>query len=325
MKAGRYKLFFVSILFILATTLGACTQVTPADIESPKPVTLKIAVLPILEALPLYVAEKEGLFKKHGVDVEFVPVASAPERDQVISAGQADGMINELTSTMFYNKDQPQVQIVRYARTATPEQALFRILASGESGIENVDELKGSEIGISQGTIIEYLTDRLLQAQGFSAEEINTVAVPKIPDRMALLESGELDAGMLPEPLSSLAVLQGSQVILDDTSLPEFSFSTLTFRNEVLDQHPEAVRGFLAAVEESTAQINADPTKWIPLLGEYNLVPPPLMESFQIPEFVEAGIPTEAQWNDVLAWAIEKGFLEGDVSYQESVSPDYLP
>ena len=325
MKAFRYKLFIVSILLILAATLSACSQVRSAETESPEPVTLKVAVLPILEALPMYVAEQEGLFEKHGVEVEFVPVASAPERDQVISAGQADGMINELTSTMFYNKDQPQVQVVRYARTATPEQALFHILASGESGINNVDGLKGAKIGISQGTIIEYLTDRLLQAQGFTDEEINTVAVPKIPDRMALLESGELDAGMLPEPLSSLAVLQGSQVILDDTSLPEISFSTLTFRNEVLEQHPEAVRGFLAAVEEATEQINADPAQWIPLLGEYNLVPPPLLESFQIPEFVETGIPTEAQWDDVLDWAIEKGFLEGDVSYQDSVSPDFLP
>jgi NitT/TauT family transport system substrate-binding protein len=234
-------------------------------------------------------------------------------------------MINELTSTMFYNKDQPQVKIVRYARKATPEQALFRILASGKSGIRNVDELKGAKIGISQGTVIEYLTDRLLQAQGFTPEEINAVAVPKIPDRMALLESGELDAGMFPEPLSSLAVLQGSNVVLDDTSLPEISFSTLTFRNEVLDQHPEAVRSFLAAIEESTDQINSNPAHWVSLLGEYNLVPQPLLESFQMPEFAEAGIPTEEQWNDVLAWAKDKGFLEGDVSYQESVSPDYLP
>jgi NitT/TauT family transport system substrate-binding protein len=325
MKAVGYRLFFVSLLFILVTNLSACTQASPAETESLEPINLKIAVLPILEALPMYVAEQEGLFEKHGVEVEFVAVASAPERDQVISAGQADGMINELTSTMFYNKDQPQVKIVRYARTATPEQALFRILASGESGINSIDGLKGARIGISQGTIIEYLTDRLLQAQGFTAEEINTVAVPKIPDRMALLESGELDAGMLPEPLSSLAVLQGSKIVLDDTSLPEISFSTLTFRNEVLDQNPQAVRGFLAAIEESTSLINTNPTQWIPLLGEYNLVPPPLLESFQIPQFAEAGIPTEAQWSDVLDWAIEKGFLDGEVSYQESVSPDYLP
>ncbi len=70
----------------------------------------------------MYVAQKEGLFEKHGVKVELVPVASAPERDQVIAAGQADGMINEALSTALYNKDQVQVQIVRYARAATPDR-----------------------------------------------------------------------------------------------------------------------------------------------------------------------------------------------------------
>ena len=66
--------------------------------------TLKMALLPILDTLPMYVAQEEGLFAENGVTVEFIPVGSAAERDQVISAGQADGMINELVSTMFYNK-----------------------------------------------------------------------------------------------------------------------------------------------------------------------------------------------------------------------------
>ncbi len=81
--------------------------------------TLKIAVLPILDALPMYVANDQGLFEKQGVKVELIPAASAAERDQLIAAGQADGMINEIVSTILYNKDQIQVQIVRFARVAT--------------------------------------------------------------------------------------------------------------------------------------------------------------------------------------------------------------
>ena len=71
-----------------------------------------------------------------------MPVASAPERDQLIAAGQADGMINEALSTALYNKDEVQVQIVRYARAATAQIALFSILASGKSEIETLEELK---------------------------------------------------------------------------------------------------------------------------------------------------------------------------------------
>ena len=70
------------------------------------------------------------------------------------------------------------VQIVRYARTATSDSPVFFILAAGQSGITDVEQLKGVEIGVSKGTIIEYLTDRLLQAEGFNNDEINTIAVP---------------------------------------------------------------------------------------------------------------------------------------------------
>ena len=114
--------FALGLIFILGLMLSGCS---PKQGEPAEPVTLRIAVLPILDTLPMYVAQQEGLFAKHGVNVEFVPVASAPERDQVVSAGQADGMINETVSTIFYNKEQTQVQIVRYARVATSDTALM--------------------------------------------------------------------------------------------------------------------------------------------------------------------------------------------------------
>jgi NitT/TauT family transport system substrate-binding protein len=309
-------LLFLAILFSLA--LSACA---PAA----QPATLKIAVLPVIDALPMYVAQQEGLFEKHRLNVEFVPVASAPERDQLIAAGQADGMINEALSTALFNQDQVQVQIVRYARAATPETAVFSILASGKSDIDSLDKLKGVEIGISEGTVIDYLTDRLLQAEGFSAEDIQTIAVPKIPDRVNLLSTGELQAATLPEPAVSLALQQGARLIVDDTQHPEYSFSTISFRKAVIDQMPEAIKGFLAAIEEATAMINADPAKYNTLLVEQKIVPPPLAETFKVPTFVTAGVPTQAQWDDTLAWAKENGLLSEDVAYTDSVNAGFLP
>jgi len=325
MDIHKKSIVILMILLVTISLISACEQLDIIPDQSSETVTIRMAVLPILEAFPMYVAQNEGLFEEQGVIVEFVPVASAPERDQVISGEGADGMINEALSTMFYNQDETQVQTVRYSRTATPEEALFRILASGKNEIDDVEDLKGATIGISEGTVIEYLTDRLLQEQGFIETEINTMAVPKIPDRMALLDSGELDAGMLPEPLSSLAVMNGAKIILDDTSNPEISFSTISFRKDFIDSHPEAVRSFLAALEKAIELINENPEQYISLLSEFNIVPPQLLEDFKIPKFVTAGVPTESQWEDVLVWALEKGYLDSEVPYKESVLPDYLP
>ena len=311
------KRSIILALFSLLLVLSACAPQSAG--------TLKIAVLPIIDTLPMYVAQQEGLFARHGVDVEFIPVASAPERDQLLAAGSADGTINETLAVMLFNKESIQMQVVRYALRPTEGNGHFFILASAQSGISSVDGLKGVEIGVSQGTVIEYVTERLLQADGFSSDEIKTVAVPKIPDRMALLASGELQAGVMPDPLAALVVSQGGVVVTDDSSHPEYGFSVISFRKDLIDSNPTAIKGFLAAIEEATTLLNAEPAKYKNLLSEQKLVPPPLMESYQTPSFPTAGVPTAEEWSDALNWLKEKGAVATDVSYEESVNASFLP
>ena len=328
----------ISSMILIAMLLSACqpgktTEVThpiitgspnlePLNMDS---ITIRIVVLPLIDTLPMYVAEQEELFAKYGVNVEFIPVASAPERDQILQAGQADATVNEILSDMFINKNGTQLQIVRYAHMASPNAAHFFILASAKSKILSVEGLKGIEIGISQGTIIEYVTDRLLQAQGFSSDEIRTIAVPKMPDRMALLASGELSAGVLPDPLAALSVQQGAVIILDDSQFPTFGASVISFRKIFIVQNPMAVKGFLAAIEEATTIINLYPEKYANLLSEKQLVPQPLLGTYKVPAFPTAGITSEAEWNDALAWAMDKGLLTKNSPYSDSVNPTFLP
>lgn len=309
----RIMLAMLSLLFVLS----ACTPKTTG--------MLKIAVLPIIDTLPMYVARQEGLFAKHGVDIEFIPVASAPERDQLLAAGGADGTVNETIAVMLFNKENVQMQVVRYALRPTQGNGHFFILASGESEISSIDGLKGVEIGVSQGTVIEYVTERLLQADGFTAEEIKTVAVPRIPDRMTLLASGELAAGVMPDPLASLVVSQGGVIVADDSKYPEYGFSVISFRKQVIDANPEAIKGFLAAIEEATALLNAEPSNYKNILSEQKLVPALLLETYRPPVFPASGVPTVQEWNDALLWLQEKGILTSDVAYEDSINASLLP
>jgi NitT/TauT family transport system substrate-binding protein len=272
----------------------------------------------------MYVAQENGYFESNGVEVEFIPVGSAAERDQVMTAGQADGMINDLISTLLYNQDATQIQVVSFARTATPDFPQFRILAAKDSDINSVEDLKGVDIGISEGSVIEYTTDRLLEAAGFQSFDIATIAVPSIPVRMSLLDSGELKAANLPDPLASLAIQNGAVSIIDDT-YPQYGNSLISFQLSFIDAHPEAIRGFLAAVDQAVQDINPDPSLYNELLTEKSLVPAPLIGSYIVPTFPAGTVPSEAQWNDVVAWGIEKGLISGDVSYNQSVITDYLP
>ncbi len=310
---------FVLFFFVLSLWVSACS---PTVTEKK---AVKFAVLPILDSLPMYVAQQEGLFEKHNLEVELVPVSSGPERDQLIAANQIDGMINEVLTTILNNRTNKNVVIVRFARAASVDTPLFSIVASAQSGITSVDQLKGVKIGISEGTVIAYLTDRMLQMEGFTLDEIVTIAVPKIPDRVTLISNGKLDAGTMPEPVASLLALQGATVVLADNQYPEYSYSTIAFRNAYVENDPEVVKAFLAAIEEAVMMINKDPAKWESTLVENNILPAPLQGKFQVPTFITAGVPSMEQYADVMNWAQEKGLVSEYVPYEQCISADFLP
>ena len=310
----------IVVAILLSGLVAAC-----APAAAPEDPTLKIAVLPILDALPMYAADAQGYFTAAGIKVEFVPVSSAAERDQLMQAGQADGMINDLISTVLYNKDTQKIAIVRFARTASPDQSQYSIVASKASGFTKPEDLKGVEIGISEGTVIAYTTDRLLQHAGLTRDDIKTTNVPKIPDRLQLLSEGKMMAANMPEPFATLAEQSGAVRIIDDRSLPEIGTSEISFSVATLKARPDTVKKFLAAIDKATADVNSSPDKWNTLLTDKKLIAAPLIGKYQLPRFPAAAVPSEAQIKDVEAWMTDKGLIKADVAYAKLVDASYLP
>lgn len=318
MKRNKILAVLLSVAIIVAGVVGCAPQ--PAQDN----VTVKLVMLPILEAMPFYVAKDAGLFEKAGVKVEFVPAASAAERDQVMAAGQGDGMINDLLATALFNRQGVQVQVVRFAQVATAKQPNFRLVTAASANIRSIKDLIGVEIGISQASIIDYITYRMLTGEGLKPEQIKTIAVPKLPDRLALLQSGQLKAAVLPEPFSSLAVMQGGVVIIDDSKYTADGTSVVTFRKKFLDEHPAAVKALLKALDEAIALIKKEPESWRKVFEQYKLVPANLAATYPIPGFPAASVPNQKQWDDVVDWAVGRGLLEKKVLYADSVTDQFI-
>ncbi len=317
-KLSRLIFSLMALVTIMAALAGCAPQ--PAADN----VTVKSALLPILEAMPFYVAKEAGLFETAGVKVEFVAASSAAERDQIMAAGQADGMVNDLLATALFNRQSAQVQVVRFAQVATATQPNFRLVASPQSGIKSVKDLAGVEIGISQASIIDYITYRMLTGEGLKPDQIKTLAVPKIPDRMALLQSGQLKAATLPEPFSTLAVSQGAVVIIDDTKYTTDGTSVLTFRKKFLDEHPVAVKNLVTALNQAIETIQKNPQAWRKIFEQYKLVPANLAASYPIPSFPAPSVPTQQQWDDVVNWALGRALIDKKVSYTDSVTDKFI-
>ena len=185
--------------------------------------------------------------------------------------------------------------------------------------------LQGVEIGISEGTVIAYVTDRLLQLEGFSPADIKTTNIIKIADRLQLLGQGQLKAATLPDPYSSLAIQGGATVIVDDRKHTEIGNSVLSFRAETLKSKPNTVKKFLAALEKAVNDVNAAPEKWDTVLTEKQLIPAPLAGKYTLPTFPAASVPSEAQFKDVQDWMKGKGLISAEVAYTKLADASYLP
>lgn len=323
----RASMLLAAGCLVFGLLLAACQPSAPAasTSQAPQPVKLRLAMLPIVDALPFYVAQQEGLFTKHGLEIEFIPVSSAAERDQIIAAGQADGMINDMVAVILFNRESVQLQTVRFARVADASTAMYRVMAAKDSGLNAPADLAGVPIGMSQATVIDYVTSRLLEKEGLAADQIQSIAVPKLPERMALLGSGELKAATLPEPFGSIASQAGAVVIVDDSKYPEYGNSVISFRKAVIDQNPQAVSAFLRAIEDAVTAINQNPETYRPLLGEYQLVPENVQASYPMPPFPAASVPSEAQFADVVDWARGRALIENDLAYGDSINSGFLP
>jgi len=305
------------IILVVLLLLGCAGKPTEKAVESAKNVTIKFGILPIEDALPVVVAEKEGLFKKHGVNVKIVKFNSALERDSALIAKEVDAVITDPLAIILLRSKGYDVRIVSLCLGKTPQEGVFAILAAPNSSINSIEDLNGKKIAISSNTIIEFVTDMLLSRYNVSYEKVE---VKKIPLRLRMLLDNEIDAATLPEPLASYAVSKGAKLIISDAMVNESLTQTvIAFRGEFIRKHEDAVKKFLEAYAEAVEMINNDPQKYRSLFVEIARVPKDIADSYPMPKYPKPEKFPKKFYERYLNWALRKGLIEREIPYSEAV------
>jgi len=316
MRRWDFRFLFVVLVALLTVSLAGC--------GTEEPTTLKMALLPIVDVLPMYVAEQNGYFEAQDIQIELVPVKSARERDALIQAGEVDGMLTDVPGVGLFNQETVQVKIVATARRAYPGSPLFRLLAAPGSQIDAAIDLAGVKIGISQNTVIEYITDRMLEKSGLGTDQIAIEEIKDIPVRFEQLMNGQLQAATLPDPLASGAIVAGARLVVDDSQFMGYSQSVLAFNLQALEDKSQTVDKFLAAWNKAVADLNSDPEAYRDLLIEKGRVPESVQDSYAMPPFPEGEITSPDQWDDVVAWLLDKGLIEREIPYDEAIDTSFV-
>lgn len=289
-------------------------------------VTLKIGQLPVVDGLPFWVAEKQGYYKEEKVNVELVTFKSADERDAAMMSGAIDGMLADpIATTTLYAKGGAKVQITSVGLGVTQQEGPMGILAAPNSGITSVEQLKGQEIVISNNSVMHYVTEKLLQENGFKPDEIKTTNLPSIPVRFESLMSGKIKAAILPDPLFTLAKSKGAKVILDDAQAKQnYSMSVIAFSEKAIKEKPDGIRQFFAAYNRAVSDIKSKPDDYMDLMVEKAKLPVELKTVYRVVPFSPTQAPKQDEVESVVQWLLDKQIIKAKVTYEELVNTSFL-
>ncbi|WP_207655755.1 ABC transporter substrate-binding protein [Vallitalea okinawensis] len=289
---------------------------TTEEIEELHP--LAIGVMPDTDSLPLILASSLGYYEEEGLEVTIVPFKSALDRDAALQAGQLDGAISDMLAVAFLNDNGFKVDIT------SKTSGSFKLIANGEKGIEAVTAINNNSIGISQNTIIEYLTDRMLETSGVSLDQVEKVAIPKIPTRLEMLQYGNIDMATLPEPLASLAVLNGGKALSSSDAL-NIDLGLIIFKDETINSKATEIQGFYRAYNRAVDYLNEEPLEnYIDIIIEEAGFPEPVRDTLVLPAYTHATMPSQDTWADVLLWLNSKELITEEFSFEEVSTDQFI-
>jgi NitT/TauT family transport system substrate-binding protein len=296
--------------------------------EAQKPSTqtgvIRFGTLPVIQALPLFVARDRGFFGQEGVDVELVGFNSALEKDVAFSAGQIVGYFGDLQTCIVLNGNRAPIRIVAEIFNATKHQRTFALVSGSKYGGRPLAEIAKGGVAVSSNTILDYLTTKFFSAKGVPLSQANLIEVKNIPIRLQMLLGGQVAAAVLPEPLATLAESKGARALADDAGTG-FSSTVLAFNEAFLGQSPEKAKAFLRAVQKASAYVNGGTDDVRSIMNKECRIPEELQKTFPIPEFPRLAFPTNAHVTDVYQWLFQKGTVKRDLTYRQMVADGFLP
>nr|WP_287410520.1 ABC transporter substrate-binding protein [Pseudodesulfovibrio sp.] len=281
---------------------------------------IRFGILPVIDTLPLQVGVQDGLFEKHGIDMALIRFASALERDTAMQAGQLDGYFGDLIATYLLINQGVPMRIALTSWRTTPGYPMFGIALSPANKDRDIGDMKGRTLGLSRSTVMEYLADKMENQLGVNRGHFSLLEIKKIPIRMQMLMTDQVDSALLPEPLLSLARLKGGATLATAEKL-DMPLTVLCLHDSYFADDAKGYTAFIAAYKEAVQRLADSPEKYRSLMAKTCRIPKPLMAEFPVYPYPMPSLPSAAELDEVQTWMVEKGLLKVKVSDETALSP----
>jgi len=254
----RQRLVALAIAMILSA-LGLTVR---AGAQGRPFAKVRVVHVPVLIFAPLYVAIERGYFTQQGIDVELIGTPGGLSSFAVLASGRAEVVIGGLGASLFNaaarGLDFKVVGPVHMERppVSTPLVVSKKAYDSGE--IRSVADLRGKKVSVNViGSATEFWLHSALLRGGLTIDDVQLVAV-NFPEVPAALANGAIAAGLLGEPLATLAEGQGQIVRLSEDFVNGIQVTAVYYSGDFIRRSPKLATGFMIAWLQASRDLYGD-------------------------------------------------------------------
>lgn len=186
---------------------------------------LKIAVMPTLDCLPLYVAREYHWFCDGKTDIRLKYYTSQIDCDTAILNGRVEGSVSDLVRVARMNSRGAKLK----AQIATA--AYWQLITNRNSRIRELKQLDDKMVAMTRYSVTDMLTQHVVDSAKLANEKVFRVQINDLNVRLQMLQNNEMDAIFATEPQATLARLSKHKVLLDTRKMG-WNMGVITFRDK---------------------------------------------------------------------------------------------
>jgi NitT/TauT family transport system substrate-binding protein len=280
----------------------------------------------LLSTLPTYIAEDNGLFKKHGVSVDYISGSGGGSTLRLLSTGDVDMAEGGTPAAILAAHTDPNIELVEgWARSAS----VMVWIAKKSSGITSPEGLAGKKLGYSKaGSASQWLAEESAHRAG--VKNVSFVSVGGMGDNWTAVKGGVITAGWAMEPFLSEKIHNDNAVVVLDPShyIKHYYLEGIAVNKKFAQKNTAAVKGLFEALDEAVQFIKANPEKAAEIgTRHYKSSKAVLLSGIQAylkNDVWDMKIDTAA-FNTVMKGMVDSGLIDKEIDMSKLVKQTYLP
>jgi NitT/TauT family transport system substrate-binding protein len=232
-KSYILLLLGVSLLFACGKSYEEQKRITRAErlrLAREDSLALKVAVMPTLDCLPVYLMKEGMLYDSTKLDLRLRVFASQMDCDTAVIRNRVEGSVTDLVRA---NKMMKKGIALRYFSATN---SYWQLIANRTARIRQLNQLGDKMVAMTRFSATDFLTDKTLDTVKTKAQ-VFRIQINNVNVRLHMLLNNEMDALWLTEPQATKARLMGHNVIADSRGM-NAQLGVFVFReDEMKDVH----------------------------------------------------------------------------------------